>query len=89
MKTKTSILAVTKAFFILLVMCCFSSCDSTPIIDGKNPFIVNQIDDVGNGMSEYYGSSNVRYGGNGFSGRPSIVLPSRLYNIGDTVRLVK
>lgn len=24
MKTKTSILAVTKAFFILLVMCCFS-----------------------------------------------------------------
>jgi len=28
MKTKTSILAVTKAFFILLVMCCFSSCNS-------------------------------------------------------------
>ena len=26
MKTKTSILALTKAFFILLVMCCFSSC---------------------------------------------------------------
>ena len=29
MKTKTSILAVTKAFFILLVMCClFSSCNN-------------------------------------------------------------
>jgi tRNA A37 threonylcarbamoyladenosine dehydratase len=28
MKTKTSILALTKAFFILLVMCCFSSCQS-------------------------------------------------------------
>ncbi len=26
MKTKTSILAITKAFFILLVMCCFFSC---------------------------------------------------------------
>ena len=26
MKTKTSILVVTKAFFILLVMCCFFSC---------------------------------------------------------------
>ena len=26
MKTKTLILAVTKAFFILLVMCCFFSC---------------------------------------------------------------
>ena len=28
MKTKTLILAVTKAFFILLVMCCFLSCQS-------------------------------------------------------------
>jgi hypothetical protein len=28
MKTKTSILALTKAFFILLVMCCFSSCET-------------------------------------------------------------
>ena len=28
MKTKTSILALTKAFFILLVMCCFFSCSS-------------------------------------------------------------
>ena len=28
MKTKTSILALSRAFFILLVMCCFSSCDS-------------------------------------------------------------
>jgi hypothetical protein len=26
MKTKTSILALTKAFFILLVMCCLFSC---------------------------------------------------------------
>jgi hypothetical protein len=30
MKTKTSILALTKAFFILLVMCCLFSCN-----DGK------------------------------------------------------
>jgi hypothetical protein len=29
MKTKTSIIALTKAFFILLVMCCFFSCNST------------------------------------------------------------
>ena len=27
MKTKTSILALTKAFFILLVSCCFFSCN--------------------------------------------------------------
>jgi precorrin-2 methylase len=29
MKTKTSILALTKAFFILLVMCCFFSCEQS------------------------------------------------------------
>ncbi len=35
MKTKTSILAVTKAFFILLVMCClFSSCADDDKFDG-------------------------------------------------------
>jgi len=31
MKTKTSILALTKAFFILLVMCCFSSCSNSNV----------------------------------------------------------
>ena len=31
MKTKTSILTVTKAFFILLVMCCFSSCSKSNV----------------------------------------------------------
>ena len=30
MKTKTSILALTKAFFILLVSCCFFSCNIEP-----------------------------------------------------------
>jgi hypothetical protein len=35
MKTKTSILAITKAFFILLVMCClFSSCNNEVQYDG-------------------------------------------------------
>ena len=74
----------------MLFMICyiFYSCDSTPIIDGKSPFIVNQIDDIGNGMCEYYGNHDVSYNANGFSGRPTIVLPSKLYNIGDTICLV-
>lgn len=38
MKTKTSILAVTKAFFILLVMCCFYSCTNSNGQE-KNPII--------------------------------------------------
>jgi hypothetical protein len=29
MKTKTSILTLTNIFFILVAMCCFSSCDNT------------------------------------------------------------
>ena len=33
MKTKTSILALTKAFFILLVMCCFSCIPQNNSID--------------------------------------------------------
>lgn len=86
---KTSILAVTKSFFILLILCCFHSCDSTPIINGQKPFTVNQIDELPNGMREYYGNNDAKWDGNGFSGRPSIVLPKGMYNIGDTVRWQK
>jgi len=39
MKTKTSILALTKAFFILLVMCCFFSCTENKVAPEK-PFII-------------------------------------------------
>jgi len=67
----------------------FCGCDSTPIINGNKPFIVNQIDELNNGMCEYYGNNDARWDGNGFSGRPSIVLPKKLYNIGDTVRWQK
>ena len=31
MKTKTSILALTKAFFMLFVICCFSSCSKSNV----------------------------------------------------------
>lgn len=57
MKTKTSILVLTKAFFILLVMCCFSSCkesnvktSSTGIIVGNN---INEIKIVEIDSCEY------------------------------------
>lgn len=63
----------------------FSSCDSTPIINGTEPFIVNQIDYLSNGMCEYYGDRTARWAGNNFSGKPSIVLPKGIYNIGDTI----
>ena len=37
MKTKTSILAATKAFFILLIVCFFSSCNTAP---RKKPYVI-------------------------------------------------
>jgi len=37
MKTKTLFLALTKAFFILLVMCCFFSCSRTGIENDAKP----------------------------------------------------
>ena len=53
MKTKTSILAVTKAFFILLVMCCFSckpqnnsidNVDTTKRLSSGNEYRIEIID---------------------------------------------
>lgn len=53
MKTKISILALTKAFFILLVMCCFSckpqnnsfdNVDTIKILSSGNEYIIEIID---------------------------------------------
>jgi hypothetical protein len=89
MKTKTLILSITKAFFILVFISCFYSCASTPIIDGNKPFIVNKIKFIDNGMCEYQGGSEARYNGNSYSRQPTIVLRSGLYNIGDTITWTK
>ena len=40
MKTKKSIIALTKAFFILLIMCCFSSCDGDAVILKKQGYSI-------------------------------------------------
>ena len=44
MKTKTSILALTKAFFILLVMCCFFSCGSGNDAKPEETYEIKVID---------------------------------------------
>jgi hypothetical protein len=86
-KFKISTVAAIALYAMLCVV--FSGCDSTPIINGQKPFIVNQIDEISSGMCEYYGGNDAKWDGNGFSGRPSIVLPKGMYNIGDTVRWQK
>lgn len=77
-----------KYFFYCMILIMLVSCESkTPIIDGSKPFIVNSIIDVGNGMSKYIGPTSACYTSketfNALS--PEIVLPSRMYNIGDTI----
>ena len=66
MKTKTSILAPTKAFFILLVSCCLFSCSSetTPKTEIKNgiTYEITIID----GCEYILGSDNGAYNGGYF-----------------------
>lgn len=81
MKTKTSILALTKAFFILLVMCCFFSCETKAapekpfIIKFKYPYSAKAAD--GYCRYEYYDKK-----GNVFE---FFDLPEK-YSIGDTIK---
>ena len=80
---------VFKLATLFVISSLLLACDSTPIINGTKPFVVTKIDNIGNGMCEYYGDETARWDGSGFSGRPSIVLPSRMYNIGDTILIKK
>lgn len=85
MKTKTSILALTKAFFILLVMCCFSSCTST--LDKDSVFIVEEISLLNKHEAVYTMTDRNKYGKWKFN----IDLTDSInkFSVGDTVRLVK
>ena len=67
MKTKTSILSVTKAFFILLVMCCFFSCTSGDELKNTNKFekydvvVIDSCEYIQWGIS--YGYLNITHKG--------------------------
>lgn len=75
----------------LFISTIFCSCTSEiPIInDQSNPFIVNQIDNVGNDMCLYYGPVSSCFENGNLKSRPKIVLPKSMYNIGDTILLKK
>jgi hypothetical protein len=84
MKTKTSILALIKAFFILLVMCCFSSCAEPKepkaptkpfIIKFKYPNSARAAD--GYCRYEYYDKNGTTF--------EFFDLPDK-YNVGDTIK---
>lgn len=91
MKNKTSILVCTRNFFyVLLSVVIFQSCgNGTPIIDGETPFVVGTIKKYSNTHSMYIADDhNSGKFVNPMQGFPTIILPSRMYNVGDTIKSV-
>ena len=77
-----------QGIYIIMLVCILQSCgDRTPIIDGKNPFIVGKIIKYSETHSKYF-AINRESGewSSNFEGNPMIILPSRMYQIGDTIK---
>ena len=85
MKTKTSILALNKAFFILLVMCCFSSC--TNELSKDSVFIIEEINLLNKNEAVYTMTDRNKYGKWKFN--IDFTDSINKFSVGDTVRLVK
>lgn len=87
MKTKTSILALTKAFFILLVSVCLFSCGSDlPTNEAmKDPYIVKSIETLEGKLCKY----NLETGYDYITYRDNITVVDSIgkFVIGDSVRL--
>lgn len=76
----------------LLVAMLFSCGNEQPILNGKKPFVVTEIETFDETHASYYGEFNSDMGtrNNAFgSWYARIVLPKGWYNIGDTIRMEK
>jgi hypothetical protein len=88
---------MNKIIIIILAIVTISCAESIPAIDGKNPFVVTAIEATeccGENMSIYTGTdvdgvSLTRFFSGNHQTLPKIVLPSKMYNIGDTISLKK
>lgn len=77
-----------KFFYALLVVVVLQSCgNSNPIINGETPFVVGRIEQYNKTHSKYFAIDD-KSGefATVFEGNPLIILPSRMYNIGDTIK---
>ena len=81
MKTKTPILAVTKAFFILLVMCCFS-CNRTEMT-----YTVEEINLLNKYKATYTMTVRNQYGI--LLHRHDSIDSINKFHIGDSIQLIK
>lgn len=92
MKAETSILARTKAFLYCLLAVVLSSCgNESPVINDKNnPFIVGEITQKTSTHSIYRKNKVSKNGTSIFgSWYEAIILPTGMYNVGDTIRFSK
>lgn len=79
---------ITKTAIILLAIVILQSCGNrTPIIDGEKPFVVVKIVKYDETHSKYYAVDyNSGEWKGGFETKPAIILPSRMYQINDTIK---
>ena len=88
MKNKKSIIVrVLHFFYVMLSVVIFQSCGNVvPIIDGEAPFVVESITKY-NDTHSIYLAGNYKCGKYvAFGELPMIILPSRMYQIGDTIK---
>jgi hypothetical protein len=75
-----------KKLLLLTLTTLLISCYTAPQIDGDYPFIVTAIEAKRDTMAEYFGTYHyVSALGAESEGNSSIILPARMYNIGDTI----
>ena len=74
-------------FYTLLSVVFLQSCYRTPIIGGEKPFVVGVIVKYSDTHSKYIAidEESGEWKSN-FEGNPVIILPSRMYQIGDTIK---
>jgi hypothetical protein len=80
-----------KSILLILVIASFlQSCggDRTPILDGSKPFVVGAIEKMSDSHSIYYSENYASGHSTGFitEDSPAIILPSRIFQIGDTIK---
>lgn len=78
----------TKLIFnLIIVILSLASCNthSTPVLNSINPFIIEEINDLRNGLAEYHGNYKAEH--TLCWNKPMIVLPAKWYNIGDTIQI--
>jgi hypothetical protein len=87
MKNIKPILLLLVELFLLTSF--LQSCGNrTPILDSSVPFVVSSIEKVSDSHSVYYAESYDSGKSPSFlaEGSPAIILPSRMFQIGDTIK---